>query len=53
MIAVADQDVFFRADGFFEVEGDDAGIWISCDRSDFLLSLVGFDAEARGFGDRA
>ena len=27
-ISVADQDVFLRADGFFEVEGDDALLWI-------------------------
>ena len=50
-ISVADQDVFLRADGFFEVEGDDALLWMSGDGGDFLLAFVGADEEARRFGD--
>ena len=50
-ISVADQDVFLRADGFFEVEGDDALLWISGDRCDCLLAFVCADEEARRFGD--
>ena len=45
-IAVADQDVLFRADGSAQVEGDDAFSGVCCDRVDALPAPVGGDAEA-------
>ena len=44
-IAVADQDVFLRADGSAQVEADDAFPWVCCDRVDALPAFVGGDAE--------